>query len=165
MVAARKTFSAILYTLALIACILTTGDSFAQAPPVGAQNGVTWKGLDIGTPAETVTRKTFYVDGLYNMSVFWSQHADLKESAVDYNDAFIGMDVAQIRDGLDSFYVQQKNIFIPIIDAILVVRLQNAQIRQSEINRVISEFRAATINGVDPDKENKIWKATLPLLR
>lgn len=165
MVAVTKTFSGILITLAMIACIVTAGNSFAQAPPVGAQNGVTWRGLDIGTAAETVTRKTFYVDGLYNMSVFWSQHADLKENAVDYNDAFIGMDVAQIRDGLDSFYVKQKNIFIPIIDAILVVRLQNAQIRQSEIDQVTKEFRAATINGVDAEKENEIWKASLPLLR
>ncbi len=165
MVPARKSFSGISLAFALIALVLTAGNAFAQEPPVGEQNGETWNALDVGTPASTVARKTFYVDGMYDMSVFWSQHADLKEGAVDYNDAFIGMDVAQIRDGLDSFYVHQKNIFVPIIDAILVIRLQNAQIGQSKIDQVIREFRTATINGPDPEKENEIWKATLPLLR
>lgn len=161
---AHKRFRTFLFALFLIVCTFCSGIVFAQEPPIGAQNGLTWQGLNVGTPAQTVSRKTFYVDGLYNMSVFWSQHADLKEGAVDYNDAFIGMDVGQIRDGLDSFYVNPKNIYIPIIDAILIVRLQNAQIGHSKVDQVIKEFRAATINGIDPEQENKIWKETLPLL-
>lgn len=155
----------VLFTFLALACVLNVRSAAAQEPPIGAQNGLTWQGLNIGTPAQTVTRKTFYVDGLFNMSVFWSQHADLKENAVDFNAAFIGMDVGQIRDGLDSFYVNTRNLYVPIIDAILVVRLQNAQISKARIDKVVSEFRAATINGTDPEQENKIWKATLPLLR
>ena len=96
----EKRFRTLLFALSLIVCTFCSGIVFAQEPPIGAQNGLTWQGLNVGTPAQTVTRKTFYVDGLYNMSVFWSQHADLKEGGVDYNDAFIGMDVGQIRDGL-----------------------------------------------------------------
>ncbi len=149
--------------LALCAFFVRTG--FAQEPPIGAQNGVTWRDLNVGTQAETVTRKTFYVDGLYNMSVFWSQHAQLKDDAVDYNDAFIGMNVGEIRDGLDSLYADSKNLYIPIIDAILIVRLQNAQIGHAKVDQVLKEFRAATINGINPEQENKIWKAALPLLR
>ncbi len=98
------------------------------------------------------------------MSVFWAQHADLKENSVNYNDAFIGMNVGQIRNGLDSFYVDTRNLYVPIIDAILIVRLQSAGIRQSKVKQVVREFRAATINGIDPEEENKIWKAALPLL-
>ncbi|MCL4540035.1 MAG: hypothetical protein M1378_10660 [Bacteroidetes bacterium] len=165
MIKAKKNLLDLLLLIAIFGCLLYAGNSFAQEPPIGAQNGVTWKGLNVGTQAETVTRKTFYVDGLYNMSVFWSQHQGMNESAVDYNAAFMGMDVAQIRDGLDSFYVNPKNVFVPIVDAVLVVRLQNAQIGQARIDQVVREFRAATINGVDPEQENKIWKATLPLLR
>lgn len=164
MLLVKKVLRTFIFSLALVVCTLLVQNVFAQEPPIGAQNGVTWRGLNVGTQAETVTRKTFYVDGLYNMSVFWSQHADLGENSVNYNDAFTGMDVGQIRDGLDSFYVDTRNLYVPIIDAILIVRLQNAQIRQSKIDQVIKEFRAATINGIDPEQENKIWKAALPLL-
>lgn len=164
MILAEKYFRTVLLLLALTVCTFCAGKAYAQEPAIGAQNGLTWNGLNIGTPAQTVTRKTFYVDGLYNMSVFWSQHADLKEDAVNYNDAFIGMDVGQIRNGLDSFYVNPKNVYVPIIDAILIVRLENAQIGQAKIDQIVREFRAATINGIDPEQENKIWKATLPLL-
>ena len=151
--------------LLLVLLSVGTRRAYCQEAPIGSQNGVTWQNLNVGTQAETVTRKTFYVDGLYNMSVFWSQHARLREDAVDYNDAFIGMNVGQIRDGLDSFYVDQKNLSVPIIDAILIVRLQNAQIGQNKIGQVIREFRKATLNGGAPAEENRIWKSTLPLLR
>jgi len=161
----KKYFRMPLLAIVLVTSALGVKSVFAQEPPIGAQNGLTWNGLNIGTQAETVTRKTFYVDGLYNMSVFWSQHAQLKEDAVDYNDAFIGMNVGEIRDGLDSFYVDTRNQFVPIIDAILIVRLQNAQIGKAKIDQVVKEFRTATINGTAPEQENKIWKATLPLLR
>ncbi len=154
-----------LLPLMLIVCVVGAKEVLAQEPPIGAQDGVTWQGLNVGTQAETVTRKTFYVDGLYNMAVFWSQHMQFRGEAVNYDDAFIGMDVGQIRDGLDSFYVNTKNLSIPIVDAILIVRLQNAQIRQARIDQVVKEFRAATANGLDPERENKIWRATLPLLR
>lgn len=165
MISARRGLQTILLSLAFIFCALGAKDGYAQEPQIGAQNGVTWEGLNIGSQAETVTRKTFYVDGLYNMTVFWSQHAQLKLDAVDYNDAFIGMNVGEIRDGLDSFYVDTNNISVPIVDAILIVRLQNAQIGKKKIDQVVKEFRAATINGTAPEQENKIWKATLPLLR
>ncbi len=153
-----------LCSIVLVLSALNFGVASAQEPQIGAQNGLTWNGLNVGTHAETVTRKTFYVDGLYNMSVFWAQHADLKENSVNYNDAFIGMNVGQIRNGLDSFYVDTRNLYVPIIDAILIVRLQSAGIRQSKVKQVVREFRAATINGIDPEEENKIWKAALPLL-
>jgi len=74
------------------------------------------------------------------------------------------MNVGQIRDGLDSFYVDERNLNVPIIDAILIIRLENAQIRQSKVDQVIREFRSVTINGPDPEKENEIWKESLPLL-
>jgi hypothetical protein len=154
----------VICSIVLIVSALSLGNAFAQEPQIGAQNGLTWNGLNIGSHAETVTRKTFYVDGLYNMSVFWAQHADLSENSVNYNDAFIGLNVGQIRDGLDSFYVDTRNLYVPIIDAILIVRLQNAGIRPSKVNQVIKEFRTATINGIDPEQENKIWKSALPLL-
>lgn len=141
------------------------GGAFAQGPMIGAQNGVTWRNLVVGTQAETVTRKTFYVDGLYNMSVFWSQHASLSQGAVDYNYAFIGLDVGEIRDGLDSFYADDKNLQIPIVDAVLIVRLQNAEIRKSKIEEIVKDFRTATANGINPEAENKIWESALPLLR
>ncbi len=160
----RNAFSA---TLVLVMLALLSGidSAFAQEPMIGAQNGVTWRNLVIGTQAETVTRKTFYVDGLYNMSVFWSQHASLSQGAVDYNDAFIGLDVGKIRDGLDSFYADDKNLQIPIVDAVLIVRLQNAEIRKSKIEEIVKKFREATVNGINPEAENKIWKSALPLLR
>ncbi len=154
----------VICSIVLIVSALSLGNAFAQEPQIGAQNGLTWNGLNIGSHAETVTRKTFYVDGLYNMSVFWAQHADLSENSVNYNDAFIGLNVGQIRDGLDSFYVDTRNLYVPIIDAILIVRLQNAGIRPSKVNQVIKEFRTATINGIDPEQENEIWKSALPLL-
>ncbi len=138
---------------------------FAQEPAIGAQNGETWRSLVIGTQAETVTRKTFYVDGLYNMCVFWSQHASLGPDAVNYNDAFIGLDVGEIRDGLDSFYADDKNLQVPIVDAVLIVRLQNAQIRKSKVEEIVRELRKATVNGINPESENRIWKSALPLLR
>ena len=161
----KKDVGMSLLAIVLVTCTFGAKNAFAQEPQIGAQNGVTWSGLNVGTQAETVTRKTFYVDGLYNMSVFWSQHAQLKEDAVDYNDAFIGLNVGEIRDGLDSFYVDTRNQFVPIIDAILIVRLQNAQIGKAKIEQVVKEFRTSTINGTAPEQENKIWKATLPLLR
>ena len=99
----------VICSIVLIVSALSLGNAFAQEPQIGAQNGLTWNGLNIGSHAETVTRKTFYVDGLYNMSVFWAQHADLSENSVNYNDAFIGLNVGQIRDGLDSFYVDTRN--------------------------------------------------------
>ncbi|MCL5267050.1 MAG: hypothetical protein M1469_02970 [Bacteroidetes bacterium] len=145
--------------------ILNSINVFAQEPMIGAQNGVTWRSLVIGTEAETVTRKTFYVDGLYNMSVFWSQHASLNADAVNYNDAFMGLNVGEIRNGLDSFYANDKNLQVPIVDAILIVRLQNAQIRKSRVDEIVQELRRATINGINPESENKIWKSALPLLR
>jgi hypothetical protein len=165
MILAAKTFRTFFFFLVVVTLAVGVGTGYAQEPPIGAQNGVTWQGLNVGTQSETVTRKTFYVDGLYNMCVFWSQHAQLKEDAVDFNDAFIGLNVGEIRDGLDSFYVDKRNLFVPIIDAILIIRLQNAQIGQGKVDQVVKDFRAATINGTDPEHEYKIWKATLPLLR
>ncbi len=156
---------AALFIFVLSISILNVKSVLAQEPPIGAQNGVTWRGLVIGTQAETVTRKTFYVDGMYNMSIYWSQHAELKTDAVNYNDAFIGLNVGEIRDGLDSFYVNDKNLQIPIIDAVLVVRLQNAEIGKAKVDEVIRELREATINGTDPTRENKIWRTNLRLLR
>ncbi|HUI31515.1 MAG TPA: hypothetical protein VLX91_14995 [Candidatus Acidoferrales bacterium] len=137
----------------------------AQEPMIGAQNGITWKNLVIGTPTETLSRKTFYVDGLDNMSSFWSQHADLKADAIDFNRVFIGMDVGQIRDRLDSFYVDEKNIQVPIIDAILVVRLENAKIDNPKVEDILKQFRKATINGPDAAREKTIWQAGLKLLK
>ena len=138
--------------------------TFAQEPTVGQQNGVTWQNLVVGTPAETTTRKTFYVDGLYDMSVFWSQHAMLRHGAVDYDDAFIGMNVGQIRDGLDSFYSDSNNLQIPIVDAVLIVRLQNAGIPKKKVDQIIAEFKRANQDGMKPGQENKIWKEGLFLL-
>lgn len=165
--AGKKNSGVAAATLFLVLSISMPGAKsvFAQEPMIGAQNGVTWRGLVIGTEAETITRKTFYVDGMYNLSVYWSQHAELKTDAVNYNDAFIGVNVGQIRDGLDSFYVDDKNLQIPIIDAVLVVRLQNAQIGRAKVDEVIRELREATINGIDPTRENKIWRTSLRLLR
>ncbi len=151
--------------LASAAVFFVTVNALAQEPMIGAQNGVTWRSLVIGTQAETVTRKTFYVDGLYNMSVYWSQHASLRSDAVDYNDAFVGLSVGQIRDGLDLLYANDKNLQIPVVDAVLVIRLQNAQIRKSKVDEIVREFRTATANGINPEVENKIWKSALPLLR
>ncbi len=136
----------------------------AQEPMVGAQDGITWKNLVIGTPEETLSRKTFYVDGLDNMSAFWSEHADLKADAINFNDAFIGMNVGQIRDGLDSFYVEEKNLQVPIIDAILIIRLQSGQIDKARIKDILRQFREATINGPDPVREKQIWSDALKLL-
>jgi len=151
--------------LLVIICVLHPRNARAQEPMIGSQNGVTWRGLVIGTEAETTTRKTFYVDGMYNTSVFWSQHAHLKMDEVDYNDAFIGMNVGQIRDGLDSLYVDDRNLQVPIIDAVLIVRLQSAGISKSRVDEVLAKFREATINGPDPARETKIWQYALPLLR
>ncbi len=137
----------------------------AQEPMVGEQDGETWRNLVIGTPEESVSRKTFYVDGLYNMSVFWGQHAQLKTDGVNFNDAFMGIDVGQIRDGLDSFYVDDRNLHVPIIDAVLIISLQNARIDKAKIERIVEKLREATINGTDPARENEIWKESLPLLR
>ncbi|HEY9165125.1 MAG TPA: hypothetical protein VIS48_03085 [Candidatus Kryptonia bacterium] len=137
----------------------------AQELMPGAQNGLTWRNLVIGTQDETTTRKTFYVEGMFNLSVFWSQHAQLKPEAVDYNDAFLGMNVGQVRDGLDSFYVDDRNLQVPIIDAVLIIRLQNAGVGKSNIDNVTKEFREATVNGMDPTRENKIWESATKLLR
>jgi hypothetical protein len=137
----------------------------AQEAMIGEQDGTTWRNLVVGTPEESVSRKTFYVDGLYNMSVFWSQHAELKTDAVDFNDAFVGINVGEIRDGLDSFYVDDRNLHVPIIDAVLIVRLQDAHIGKTKVEDVAREFREAAINGVDPARENKIWREALGLLR
>jgi len=155
----------ILLILAALSVFAFAMSAMAQEPMIGAQNGITWRNLVIGTQAETVTRKTFYVDGMYNMSVFWSQHAAVGEGQIDYNDAFMGMNVGDIRDGLDSFYVDDKNLQIPIVDAVLLVRLQKAQIGESKIDQIVREFREATVNGIEPDRENRIWKQALPLLR
>ncbi len=138
---------------------------FAQQPMIGEQNGETWRSLVIGTEAETVTRKTFYIDGLYDMSVFWSRHAELKNGTINFNDAFIGLNVGQIRDGLDSFYVDDKNLQVPIIDAVLIVKLQSAQISSGKVIDIVKQFREATVNGSDAVRENKIWRAALKLLK
>ena len=137
----------------------------AQEPMVGSQNGITWNKLVLGSGAETLSRKTFYVDGMDNMSAFWSQHADLQTGAVDYSEAFVGMNVGQIREGLDSFYVDQKNLQIPIIDAVLIVRLQNARVENLEVEDILRQFREATINGPDPSREKMIWKVALKILK
>jgi hypothetical protein len=140
--------------------------SGAQEPMVGGQNGITWRNLTVGgTPAEALSRKTFYVDGLDNMSAFWSKHADLKADAVDYNAVFLGMNVGQIRDGLDSFYVDEKNVQVPIVDAILVIRLHNAHVEELEVNNILAELREATVNGPDPVREKKIWQEGLKLIK
>jgi hypothetical protein len=155
----------ILLAFALSSFLLHAGGVFAQEPMIGQQDGTTWKNLVVGTTEESVTRKTFYVDGLYNMSAFWAQHAELKTDAVNYNDAFIGMNVGQIRDGLDSFYTDARNLHVPIVDAVLIVRLRNAHVAESRIESIVKAFREATINGIDPERENKIWHEALMLLR
>ena len=139
---------------------------WAQEPVMGAQNGMTWNALAVGgTPAETLSRKTFYVDGLDNMSAFWSQHADPKSDTVDFNKIFIGENVGQIRDGLDSFYADAKNLQVPIVDAILIIRLQDGGIAPVKIDDILKELREATINGPDRGRENKIWQSALKLLK
>ncbi len=154
--------------MAMIASILLLNCAAAvraQEPMMGQQNGITWKKLVIGTPAETLTRKTFYIDGLDNMSAFWSQHADLKPDAIDFNRIFVGMSVGQIRDGLDSFYVDEKNLQVPIIDAILVLQMHNHHVDAKTIEDILSQFREATINGPNPTRENKIWQEALKLIK
>ncbi|MFZ1082781.1 MAG: hypothetical protein WAO19_12760 [Candidatus Kryptoniota bacterium] len=152
----------LLFVVSILVCNLT--NIYAQEPTIGEQNGITWRNLVIGTLEESVSRKTFYVDGLYGMSVFWSQHAELKTDAVNFNDAFMGINVGQIRDGLDSFYVDDKNLQVPIIDAVLIFRLQNAQINKTKVDDIIKQFQEATINGSDPAREDKIWREALRLL-
>ncbi len=137
----------------------------AQEPMIGGQNGVTWRSLVIGTAAETLSRKTFYVDGMDNMSAFWSRHTDLKTDSVNFSLAFIGLSVAQIRDGLDSLYADEKNLQVPIVDGVLLVRLLNSRIEQSRIDDILEEFRKATINGPDPERESYIWKKALELIK
>jgi len=151
--------------LSLIIFLNCIHDVYAQEPMVGEQDGMTWRNLVIGTPEESVSRKTFYVDGLYNMSVFWSEHAQLKTDAVNFNDAFMGINVGQIRDGLDSFYVDDRNLHVPIVDAVIIINLQDTHINRSEVDDVIRQFREATINGPDPAREDKIWREALRLLR
>ena len=137
----------------------------AQESTVGEQNGITWRNLAIGgTQAEALSRKTFYIDGLDNMSAFWSHHADLKTDAIDFNGIFVGMNVGQIREGLDSFYVDEKNLQIPIIDAILILALQNAHLDAKEIDGVTKRLREATMNGPDSAREKKIWQEALKLI-
>jgi len=155
-------------SLLLASIILLSSAHFAcaQEPMIGEQNGITWRNLAIGgTPSEALSRKTFYVDGLDNMSAFWSRHADLKPDAIDFNQIFIGMNVGQIRDGLDSFYVEEKNLQVPIVDAVLILRLQNAHVDPIKIDGVLRQFREATINNPDPKRENRIWQEALKLLR
>ncbi|MGO9481607.1 MAG: hypothetical protein ACLP05_07495 [Candidatus Kryptoniota bacterium] len=152
----------LLFAMSIFVC--NVHDVHAQETMIGEQNGTTWKNLVIGTPEESISRKTFYVDGLYDMSVFWSQHAELKIDAVNFNDAFIGINVGQIRDGLDSFYVDDRNLQVPIVDAVLIIRLQNAQISKAKVDDIIRQFREATINGTDPTREDKIWREALRLL-
>ena len=138
----------------------------AQEPMIGEQNGITWRSLAVGgTPSEALSRKTFYIDGLDNMSAFWSQHADLKPDAIDFNRIFIGLNVGQIRDGLDSFYVNEKNLQVPIIDAILIIRLQSARIEQLKVDEILGQFREATINSPDPAREKRIWQEALKLIK
>lgn len=137
----------------------------SQEPMIGEQNGITWRALVIGTAEMTLSRKTFYVDGLDNMSAFWSRHADLQADSIDFNEAFIGMNVGQIRDGLDSFYVDEKNLHVPIIDAILVIRLQNAQIDKEKIDNITRQLREATINGANRAREEAIWREALKLIK
>ena len=100
-----------------------------------------------------------------NMSAFWSQHADMKRDSVNFNQAFIGLSVAQIRDGLDSLYADEKNLRVLIIDGVLLVRLQNSRIEQSRISDILEQFREATINGPDPERESYIWKKALELIK
>ncbi len=147
-----------------VSFICLTGNGYAQEPMIGQQNGETWRGLVIGTQAETTSRKTFYVEGMYNMCAFWSQHTPRRHGAVDYDDAFIGISVGQIRDGLDSLYSSDKNLQIPIVDGVLIVRLWNAGIPESKVDQVVDQLRRATVNGTDPTEENKIWKEGLFLL-
>jgi hypothetical protein len=153
----------------LFSLIVFLGSAYtvnAQEPMIGEQNGITWRSLAIGgTPSEALSRKTFYIDGLDNMSAFWSQHADLKPDAIDFNKTFIGMNVGQIRDGLDSFYVDEKNLQVPIIDAILIIRLQIARIEQLKVDEILAQFREATINSPDPAREKGIWKEALKLIK
>jgi len=138
----------------------------AQETMVGEQDGTTWRSLVIGgTPSEALSRKTFYVDGLDNMSAFWSQHVDLKAGAVDFNKIFIGMNVGEIRDGLDSFYVDDKNLHVPIIDAILVLHLQSAHVEEMEVDGILRQLREATINGPDPAREKGIWREALKIIK
>jgi len=139
--------------------------TLAQEQTMGEQNGTTWRSLVIGTPAETLSRKTFYVDGLDCMSAFWSQHTDLKPGAVDFNRVFIDMNVGRIRDGLDSFYVDGRNLHVPIIDAILIIRLQDAHVGMSMVDDVVIQFRGAAIKGPDPEREKEIWQGALKLLK
>jgi len=150
--------------LAFVIFFVSVSAARAQQPVIGQQNGITWRGLAIGTPSEILSRKTFYVDGLDNMSAFWSQHADLKENAIDFNRIFFGMNVGQIRDGLDSFYVEEKNLQVPIIDAILVIHLQNAHIDKLKVESILKQLREATTNGADPSREKKIWQEALTLV-
>lgn len=155
--------------LALFSLIIFLGGvhaTRAQEPMIGEQNGITWRNLVVGgTSAEALSRKTFYIDGLDNMSAFWSNHADLKADAIDFNQIFIGMNVGQIRDGLDSFYVDEKNLQVPIIDAILILRLQSAHVDMEKVDGITKQFREATINGPDSAREKKIWQEALKLIK
>jgi hypothetical protein len=155
--------------LLLVMSIILLGGSHivrGQEPMIGEQNGITWRNLAIGgTAAEALSRKTFYIDGLDNMSAFWSRHADLKPDAIDFNKTFIGVNVGQIREGLDSFYVDEKNLQVPIIDAILIIRLQTARIEQLKVDEILAQFREATINSPDPAREKRIWKEALKLIK
>jgi len=154
-----------LLLIASITFLWNVDAALAQEPIVGEQNGMTWRSLVIGTAAETLSRKTFYVDGLDNMSAFWSQHADLKPGAIDFNRIFSGINVGQIRDGLDSFYVDERNLQIPIVDAILIIRLQSARINEVKVDDILGQFREATMNGPDREREKEIWQAALKLLK
>ena len=156
------------FLLLVTSIILLSGSHIVrgQEPMIGEQNGITWRNLAIGgTQSEALSRKTFYIDGLDNMSAFWSRHADLKPDAIDFNKTFIGMNVGQIRDGLDSFYVDEKNLQVPIVDAILIIRLQTARIEQLKVDEILAQFREATINSPDPAREKEIWKEALKLIK
>ncbi|MGC8594612.1 MAG: hypothetical protein ACP5US_08150 [Candidatus Kryptoniota bacterium] len=137
---------------------------YAQEMPIGLQNGVTWRNLEVGTSAETMTRKTFYVDGMYNMAVFWGMHANQSDT-VGFDNAFIGMDVASIRDGLDKFYSDTLNLSVRIVDAVLIIKLEAAQVPNDIVQSFVKRFREIAERKTNILVENQVWTEALRLLK
>jgi hypothetical protein len=150
-----------------MAFILITGKAFyadAQEMPIGLQNGVTWRNLEVGTKAETMTRKTFYVDGMYNMAVFWGMHTSQTDT-VGFDNAFIGLDVARIRDGLDEFYSDTSNLVVRIVDAVLVIKLKTSHIPNDIVQSFVRRFREIAARKTNPLVENQVWSEALRLVK
>lgn len=150
--------------IAFLIITITISCANAQDLPIGLHNGITWRNLEVGTEAETMTRKTFYVDGMYNMAVFWGMHT-IQSDTVGFDNAFIGMDVAQIRDGLDKFYSDTLNLPVRIVDAVLIIRLKAARVSNDVVQSFIRRFREIAERKTKPFVENQVWEEALKLIK